>query len=211
MPWALASRSFMREASSKPIAPAIWAASAAQGRLGVSTWPSRTAPAIPKHAAETVWLCLARNLWAISSGPLYSRLGKTSIVTGVRRSGVPSKKARRVLVPPMSPAKIIRIAPVAVIFSHQFVGFRRAPGSGWIIREAPRWQCVPDVQDGGDDVPGGLHHVGALEQCCIAEHAIVEQPLIAGLRGGLEIIRVVEIHIDAADLDDGPGELCAEA
>src|SRR3984893_1301201 len=201
----------MRETWSKPIAPAIWLASTAQGRLGVSTWPSRTAPAIPKHAAETVWLCLARNLWAISSGPLYSRLGKTSMITGVRRSGVPSKKARRVLVPPMSPAKIIRVAPVAVVFSRQFIGFGRSPGPCRIIREAPGRQSLPDIQDGGDDVPGGLHHVGPLEQRCIAEHAVVEQPLIASLRGGVEIIRIVEVHVHAANLDDGSGELRAEA
>src|ERR1700680_252194 len=211
MPCAFASRSLMRETCSTPIAPAIWRASAAQGRLGVSTWPSRTAPAIPKHAAETFWLFLAKNLWAISSGPLYSRLGKTSMVTGVRRSGVPSKKARRVLVPPMSPAKIIRVAPVTVIFSHQFIGLGSSPGPRRIIRETPGRQSLPDIQDGGDDVPGGFHHVGPLEQRCIAEHAVVEQPLIAGLRGGVEVIGVVEVHIHAADLDDGSGDLRAEA
>ena len=76
MPCALASRSLMRETWSKPICSAIWRASTAHGRLEVSTWPSSTAPAIPKQAAVTVWLCLARNFCAISSGPLYSRTGK---------------------------------------------------------------------------------------------------------------------------------------
>ena len=49
-------------------------------------------------------------------------------------------------------------------------------------------------------MPGGFHHIRTLEQRRVAEHAIVQQAFVTGLRRCVEIVGVVEVHVDVADL-----------
>ena len=94
---------------------------------------------------------------------------------------------------------------------NEVVRFFGAPRSGGVVGEVPRGQRFPDVEDRLDDFPAGFHHVGALEQRGIAEHAVVEQALVAGARLRAEVVGVVEVHVDFAQADDRPGDLRSEA
>ena len=93
---------------------------------------------------------------------------------------------------------------MTAVFGEQFFGLVRSPGTCGVVGETARRQRFPDIQDRRHYVPGSLHHVGTLEQGCVAEHAIVEQALVSGLGRGVEVIRVVEIHIHIADLHHRP-------
>jgi hypothetical protein len=79
-------------------------------------------------------------------------------------------------------------------------GFRGAPRSGGVVGKIARGQSVPHIEDGLNHAPTGFHHVGALEQRGVADHAIAQQTLVAGAVFRAEIGGVIEIHIDEAEL-----------
>ena len=91
------------------------------------------------------------------------------------------------------------------------VRFLRAPGAGGVVGERPRRQRLPDVEDGVHHVPPVLHAVRPLEERRVAAHAVVEERLVAGAGRGPEVVRVVEVHLDLARPDHGPGDLGLEA
>src|SRR5581483_12355068 len=88
--------------------------------------------------------------------------------------------------------------PLMSVAREQLVRLPGSPGPGRIIGKIARGQSLPHIQYRGDDGPSGLHHVRALEQRRIADHTIVDEPLIAGAGDGPEIIGVLEIHLDRA-------------
>src|SRR5262249_1630866 len=55
---------------------------------------------------------------------------------------------------------------------------------------------APGVNKRLYDAPAGLDAVSSLEQNGIADHAVVDQRLVAGARRGREIVLVVERHAD---------------
>ena len=61
-----------------------------------------------------------------------------------------------------------------------------------------------------NDSPTGLHAVRALEQCRIPDHAVINQGFVAGARSILEVILVVEIHMDLTQLDGRAGNFSAK-
>ena len=59
--------------------------------------------------------------------------------------------------------------------------------------------------------PSGFHHVGALEQRRVTDHAIVEQNLVAGVGVRAEILGVFEAHIHRPHAQHRPGNFGAKA
>ena len=91
------------------------------------------------------------------------------------RLAVTSNQARRVLVPPTSPARItgspgaraarqsaasaLARVPAPPVLPEELVRGLGAPRAGRIVREVGRGQRAPRVQDRRRDAPGGLDHV----------------------------------------------------
>src|SRR5580700_9286209 len=98
----------------------------------------------------------------------------------------------------------------AVVFQ-QSVSLLGTPSAGSIVREAARWQRLPDIKNRADDSPTSLHHVRTLEQRGVADHAIMEQTFVPG--GGLfaEIVRVLKIHVNRSQPHDRSRGLGGEA
>src|SRR5262245_22261667 len=93
------------------------------------------------------------------------------------------------------PGSFFKISPAAPVALQEIVGFFWTPTSGSIVREIARWQSFPDVDQWVYDTPSGFDHIGALEQSGVANHAVMQKPLIAGARLNTEVVRVLEIHI----------------
>src|SRR5579871_750726 len=87
------------------------------------------------------------------------------------------------------------ITPCTPIAGHHFVGFARAPASGRIVWKIARWECLPDIKHGLDYAPPSLHHVRALEERCVTNHAVIKKALIACAVACAEVTRVIEIHV----------------
>src|ERR1700683_4623462 len=94
------------------------------------------------------------------------------------------------------------IAPFAPVPPEKLGCLLGPPRSSRIIREVVCWRGFPSVQNRLDDGPGGLHHVGALEQSRVAHHAVVDQGLVSGLRSAPEILGVFKRHVHRAQTHD---------
>src|SRR5205823_4416775 len=88
-----------------------------------------------------------------------------------------------------------RLRPLAAIAAYQFVGARRAPGAGIVVREVAWRDRLPDVQNWGRDSPGFLDHIGTVEKSAVADHAVVEERFVAGIRKSLRQVAVTERHV----------------
>jgi hypothetical protein len=86
-----------------------------------------------------------------------------------------------------------------------------APTCRRVVGEVARRQRGPHVEQRLHDRPAHLHHVGALEERGVADHAVVQQPLVAGAGHRPEVVLVVEPHVDVAETQLRPGHLGAEA
>ena len=102
----------------------------------------------------------------------------TSSLSGSRSSRIRHAQTMWSRVRPTS----VSVPPLATAARHQFLGLGRTPGAGGVVGEVARRQGLPDVEDRLHDRPAGFDHVGALEQRGVADHAVVEQPLVAGAR-----------------------------
>src|SRR4030095_6849412 len=69
---------------------------------------------------------------------------------------------------------------------------------------------LPKIQDWLNSCPARLDVVGPLEQSCVADHAIIDEGLIAGVWRSLEIVLVGEVQSDVAQLHGRPGPLSSE-
>src|SRR5436309_11065802 len=73
-----------------------------------------------------------------------------------------------------------RLQPVAPIALDQLVGRARSPRAGLVVRKIARRMGLPRLQDRRGDLPGGVDHVGAMEEGRIADHTVIDQRLVAG-------------------------------
>src|SRR5215469_6725797 len=103
-----------------------------------------------------------------------------------------------------------RVVPMATVPEEEFICIFRPPGFSSVIGELTGLQRSPNILNGSDYVPGRFHHIRPLEQSSIAEHAIVQQPFIARLWRRVEIVSVVERHVDAPEPHYGSGNLRSE-
>src|SRR5690242_13308574 len=69
--------------------------------------------------------------------------------------------------------------PFSSILSQQLIGLIRTPTTSSIVRKLRRHCFTPGLLNWIDHSPPGLHLICALKQSRIADHAIVEKPLIA--------------------------------
>src|SRR5262245_41322348 len=83
------------------------------------------------------------------------------------------------------------------ISRYQCIGLAWSHAARAIDRQLRRVVLRPSVQCWLYHFPCGFNAVGALEQGRVARHAIVDQCFIAGVRFSLEIIPVVELHLNA--------------
>src|SRR5438552_191311 len=199
IPQAFASRSLMSSALRSFNSSASRLDSIVHGRLDASTRPLRTGPATPKQAASGRTLELSTNLVTISSRPRYSRLGNTEAETRLKWHPQHRRTpALRGCLRCRLPGSFFEVPPVAPVALKEFFGFLRTPGSSGIVWKISRRKRLPHIEDRTDNAPSGLDHISALEQRLVADHAIVEQALVA--RGGLcaEVVGVLEIHVHCA-------------
>ena len=79
--------------------------------------------------------------------------------------------------------RIVDRTPAPAVARQQLVGFARARASGR-HRSAVRRVAIlrPGIEDRLHHPPSGLDVVGALEQRRVADHAVVDQRLVAGVR-----------------------------
>src|SRR5208282_3997307 len=94
--------------------------------------------------------------------------------------GVESKPASHWSHQYRRPESFLEVPPAAAVAFQQFVGLLRSPCARSIVGEIAWWKRFPQIEDGVDHRPARLHHVRALKQSLIANHAIMQQPLVAG-------------------------------
>src|SRR5262245_60796949 len=94
-------------------------------------------------------------------------------------------------------------SPTPTITGQQLVGLFGPFAAGLVGGEVRCAGPAPGIDKGLHHAPACLDGVGTLEQGGIADHAVVDQRLVAGARRGLEIVLVVEIHADARNRDGG--------
>ena len=95
---------------------------------------------------------------------------------------------------------------------HQLVGLLRPRAAGRVDRQfAMRLRFFQASSTGCITRQPASIDVGALEQRGIADHAVVEQRLVAGAGHALESVLVAELHVDAVDLHRRARDLDAEA
>src|ERR1700741_26967 len=83
-------------------------------------------------------------------------------------------------------------APAAAVFRQQPLARGRAFAPGAIPRQALAAGVAPGLHERLHPVPAGLDTVGARIENGVADHAVIDQRLVAGRRRHLEIILVFE-------------------
>src|SRR5713226_1830943 len=109
----------------------------------------------------------------------------------------------------MSPLRIMRSFgenPPATIALEQLVRRARTPSASRVVGKVPRRQAAPHVQNRGDDPPGGLDHILAMEERGIASHAVVEEPLVTGGFRLLAEVLVAELQLDCLQSNRRSGQ-----
>src|SRR6202008_1717586 len=81
------------------------------------------------------------------------------------------------------PESFFEVPPAAAVAFEKFVGLLRSPGAGSVVREIARRERLPKIEHRVHHRPAGFHHVRALKQSLISDHAVVQQPFVA--RAGL--------------------------
>src|SRR5258705_416687 len=71
------------------------------------------------------------------------------------------------------PESFFEVPPAAAVAFEKFVGLLRSPGAGSVVGEIARRKRFPEIEHRVDHRPARLHHVRALKQRLIADHAIV--------------------------------------
>src|SRR5207248_11543787 len=69
---------------------------------------------------------------------------------------------------------------------------------------------APHIENRLNHRPTALDTIGTLEQCRVADHAVIDQGLVAGARLGVEVVAIAKIHPYAAEMDHRAGLLGAE-
>ena len=101
------------------------------------------------------------------------------------------------------------LSPASAVAFKQIVGFLRSFAAGFVNLQPLAAGLLPGVEERLHRLPAGLDAVGALKQDVVADHAVIDQRLVAGRRFGLEVILVAELHLDAVDLNrSAPAPWC---
>ncbi len=90
------------------------------------------------------------------------------------------------------------------------MGLARPVGAGAVQRQPLATGSRPGIEEWLHRLPAGLDAVGALEQDVVADHAVVDQGLIAGAGRRPEVILVLEAHFHAVDRHRWPRHLGVE-
>src|SRR6185312_6197795 len=91
------------------------------------------------------------------------------------------------------------LSPGAAVTGNDVSGFFRAPRSGSVVWKIAGSQRFPHIENGINDSPTGFHHVRALIERLVAHNSVVEKHFVPSIRGGAEIITVIEVHLYSAD------------
>src|SRR6266576_5503171 len=73
------------------------------------------------------------------------------------------------------PESFFEVPPAAAVAFEKFVGLLRSPGAGSVVREIARRERLPKIEHRVHHRPARLHHIRALKQRLIANHAVVQQ------------------------------------
>src|SRR5206468_4200924 len=68
-------------------------------------------------------------------------------------------------------------------------------------------QRFPNVKDRRHDAPSRLDLIRSLEECGVADHAVIQEPLVTCGYFILKVVSVVKVHVDRSDVDYGAGYL----
>src|SRR5580700_6561311 len=102
-------------------------------------------------------------------------------------------------------------SPRATVARQQFVCFFRPPASRRVIGKIPGGSRGPRIQHRLNHSPPSLHHIGALEQSGIADHAVVQKPFVASVVVAPKIARIVKFHIYEPELHHRARNLRSES
>src|SRR5262249_27451050 len=102
------------------------------------------------------------------------------------------------------------VVPLSAVAFEQDVRFFGPPAAGFILRDSGALCGTPHVENGIHKRPSGFHAVGAIEECCVAAHAVVHERGIGATRGLAESFAIAEIHGDVADAHFRAGPLRSE-
>src|SRR5712692_236676 len=97
------------------------------------------------------------------------------------------------------PSDLTELAPASAVALQQFLGVRGPLAAGLVTLQAFGADLLPRIKERLHRLPAGLHAIGALKQDVVADHAVIDQRLIAGGWLGLEVVLVAELHLDAVD------------
>src|SRR5580700_5838303 len=101
--------------------------------------------------------------------------------------------------------------PRVAVARQQFVRFRRPPATRRVVRKVSSRNGSPRIQHRLNHPPTRLHHIRALEQSSVADHAVVQQPLVAGVVVTPKIARVVKVHVHQPEMHDRAWNLRSES
>src|ERR1700730_15814925 len=103
---------------------------------------------------------------------------------------------------PITPVLSGNRSPAPAVPSQQPIGLRRTLATGLIDREPARSYVAPGVEERLHDPPPRLDPIRPLEQDRVANHAVVDEGLVAYARRSVEIVLVLERHADARNRDN---------
>src|ERR1700681_1776105 len=101
--------------------------------------------------------------------------------------------------------------PLAFVAFQELVCILRPPRAGCVVGKFARWQSGPDVQHRIHDAPAGFDHVRALKQGRVADHAVIEQNLVAGVGIRSKILGIFEANLHRSHPQYGDCDLGAKA
>src|SRR6266851_9973028 len=119
-------------------------------------------------------------------------------VTSVPSTSASTRESLRFSAIGTSTVRSFEGAPGAAIARQQFVRRGRAVPAGDIAWNILGRIVCPGVQDGLHRAPARLDIVGPLEQRGVADHAVIDQRLVARTGRHVEIGLVGEVHADVA-------------
>src|SRR5581483_10314267 len=97
-----------------------------------------------------------------------------------------------------------KLPPASAIAPQQFERAKRALAAREIEFQSLGARSSPGIKERLNRTPTGFHAVGALKQNIVADHAVVDQGLIASCGVSREVVLVKKLHLYAVDPDHRP-------
>src|ERR1700757_3256400 len=108
------------------------------------------------------------------------------------------------------PESFFEVPPAAAVAFEKFVGLLRSPSSGRIIGEITWRECFPEIQHRIYHRPARFHHIRTLKQSLIADHTVVQQPLVPCTGLLSKVFLIFEVHVHCAEAHDRTGNFSGE-